>query len=241
MWQILPVDATTKKTKFTTRHQQAYIMAGTDFQTIMWHGVDAIGKRLTTSARLSFTFRVRSDGEWKQEWKPHFIYDFNLPIPIPLIDIINSYWNPTRLESLEQCTNVTWDEIFHEVSPFLTPDITKMMGQLFYNNGRMSCELIDGTHKPFQYKYGGMTHTSYPMGPNIQRMQTQLEGKSHRKFGWCHVVFYPFGTTKLGKHSDDEREIEPCTDIACITLMQDPLATRDIYVQGKQSVKRRRE
>lgn len=226
-WKRLPVSIVSPKTRIATRHGQLYIMAGSHqkkslknnaiilfpllgakFQECVFHGVDACKQ---CSERMSLTFRCTAAGFRDLKGRGDMVFQW-----------------------LDEAINIAWNEVWHEVSPALEADVTCMFGKEFNNAGRKSAELVLPTVQNFQYKYGRKTHPGKPMGPVILSILEQVERLSGRKFDWCHVTYYPTGTAKLGKHSDDEKEIAPGSDIACVTLFADAKATRDVYFQGKK-------
>ncbi len=240
--QVIKCSPSTKKFQIKTSHNHFYSMQGVHtngkgFQECMQHGVDADEK--CTSARLSLTFRLTAHTESKLKEK----YSQTIHDVSPELD--TSTPNELKVTSMDHFSNVTWDAIFSELQELLDPDVTQMYGKVYENSGRMSAEIMHPafwTHSSdFVYKYGNKKHVGKPMGPIVSQLCEIVKKVTNQEYDWVHVTYYPSGIAKLSAHADNEPEIAKCSIISCLTFMSDPLSSRNVFVKGNDSVKKRKK
>lgn len=207
-----PVSQCKRKKYYTDvqmRDQMLVVMMGTSFQSQYLH--ELVATKKTVGPRLSLTLRVSN----KQS-------GFRLPPSMSIVFVIHPL------------AYVTFEEVYEEVRDFLEPDITRMFGKVFTNNGRLVADMVLPEHLPFTYKYAGKAVEGRPVTPVIQRLFHLLRMNGHGAYDWVHIVYYPDGSAKLGPHSDDEPEIQHGFPIAGLSLFANKEDTRTFRLRPKQ-------
>lgn len=184
------------------------VMMGTDFQKQFTHEVPKTKKQ--ADPRISITFRyiaTKTDSSIECMKPSVFVFD----------DI----------------RHVDFQEVYDDVRQFFVPDVTRMFGKCYTNNGRMVADMVLPTHFPFSYKYAGKTVEGHIMTPVIMRLLEKLKNDGHGAYNWAHIVYYPNGNTKLCAHSDDEPEIQTGSPILGLSLFANKNDSRILRFRSK--------
>ncbi len=81
------------------------------------------------------------------------------------------------------------------------------------------------------YRYSGKTRPANPWTPHILAIKTEVEKITNQKYNFALINYYPDGKSKLGWHSDDERDLVSGSIIASVSFG----AKRDFQVRTKPS------
>lgn len=110
-------------------------------------------------------------------------------------------------------------QVYAEVAHLLVPDVTKMMGKVYTNGGRLCATF---THEQLikVYRYGGSGKVVHQLGQSgsILECLGVVAAATGKAYNWVHVVYYPDGQCKLNAHADDESSIATNSTIAGISL-----------------------
>jgi hypothetical protein len=207
--------------RLTTRDGQLYMMCGL-FQSKYTH--ELLESKIQTGPRLSLTYRLTSSRMGK-------VQSHSVPVDVSYLVLENDFCS-------KSCS---YSEVYNELKDYLQPDVTSMFGKTYTNNGRMSGEFMLQTIWPnpieFVYQYGNTKHYGNPMSPALVKLSHLLAERQHINFDWCHVTWYPNEMCKISAHADDEPEIKPNSDIACISFMENPKDTRDLRFRIKNQLR----
>jgi alkylated DNA repair dioxygenase AlkB len=68
------------------------------------------------------------------------------------------------------------------------------------------------------YTYSGVKRSPQPWSSELLSMKTKLENLAGSEFNSCLLNFYHDGADGMGWHSDDEKELDPHSPIASLSL-----------------------
>jgi hypothetical protein len=192
-----------------------YVMSGAMFQSKMLHCVPPASKRLQSrdTARLSLTFRCTTTDRFEQDDSGEDCSD------VTLVTLQHGDGWAIQLATPTEARAAAGSALFsdHEfLANVMQPDITKMYGKVFTNNGRRVATYAAADVGLATYRYGGkhVTLLDIATQPVLQQLMIELSGMLECKFDWVHCVYYPIGDTALGWHADDESAISAGTPIA---------------------------
>lgn len=84
------------------------------------------------------------------------------------------------------------------------------------------------------YNFSGMVHEALPLvDPFLLKLQWMVEKYSDKKYAQCLINWYQDGTHYIGKHSDDEKQLVPGTNIYSFSF--GPEGERDIIFKSKKT------
>jgi hypothetical protein len=193
-----------------------YTMRG-KFQQQMTHGVapedPALGtllhkkgvRQIGSGPRLSLTFRYNGESPQPAEGKSN-------------LEVV---WDNAQGSTLAvgEVQGPSFAQVYADVEALLVPDVTKMMGKVYLNQGRLCTTFT--LDKLATYSYGGSSKTVHPLDiPSIQEYLVAASMITGCAYNWVHVVYYPDGQCKLGARSDDEPSIAAESTIAGVSLYE---------------------
>ena len=199
-------------------HGSYYMMQGPKFQETYHHFLDA--EDTCCKGRLSLTFRVTAPYGLSSQCKDE--------AKILMDGKSYLHYHPSV------CKEVSFDMLMNEFGSKLEHDTTTMFKKTHLNNGRLSGEFLDcrlplweEPHR-FNYKYAGRSHVGQSMGDLMIELLEIVYLITKQRFDWCHVVYYPTGFCKIGAHGDKENTIYSGSNIACLSIHEDPFEFRTI-------------
>ena len=83
------------------------------------------------------------------------------------------------------------------------------------------------------YRYSGQIATSQPLSENLKKLLDYINKKFESDFNGILINKYLSGEETIGKHSDDERSLDPKTGVVCCSLG----AVRKFRIREKESGK----
>lgn len=72
--------------------------------------------------------------------------------------------------------------------------------------------------RPFDYAYSGYTRKALVWTATLMEIKARIESCSGADFNACLLNFYHHGGEGMGWHSDDEKELDPYSPIASVSL-----------------------
>ncbi len=124
-----------------------------------------------------------------------------------------------------------WKKIFKDVADDLLKEVNFqqevviMMGKRHTPRRLTSYQGEEG----MTYRYSGKTRPANPWTPYVLAIKTEVEKITGQKYNFGLINYYPDGQSKLGWHSDDERDLIPGSIIASASFG----AKRDFQVRTK--------
>lgn len=185
------------------------VMMGTNFQTDYTH--ELVATKKPVGRRISITFRYIA----------------------AKTRIETEYIDSNMFVFAHIKTDMGFQDVYEDVKGNLEPDITRMFGKVYNNNGRMVADMVLPSQHPFTYKYSGKTVVGQTATQTVMKMFDLLKENGHGSYNWAHIVYYPNGQTKLGAHSDDEHEIQKGFPILGISLFANEDDTRILRLRPK--------
>lgn len=139
--------------------------------------------------------------------------------------------NSTILVQTNQSQARLWKGVFLDCGPALLKEVNfqqevvNMMGKQFTPRRFTYYEGDPGV----TYRYSGKTRPANSWTPYVLAIKAEVEKKTGQTYNFALINYYPDGKSKLGWHSDDERDIIPGSMIASVSFG----ATRDFQVRTK--------
>ena len=202
-----------------------YVMDGPGFQKKILHGIPPISNALmnvlkknkmpgcpVVGPRLALTFRYNGEKQPRNDVGSH-------NDRVLCADLLGY----EGLRITQFYTEYTFKEVYDIVSVHLKPDVAKLWGKVYTNNGRQAAMFTSTRMK--NYKYGGKAVEAVQMPPQLVGIMKHVEKEVGAEFNWVHAVLYPEGGCKLNFHGDNEKEIAIDSAIAGLSLYKN-LSTR---------------
>lgn len=227
-----------KRIGVITSDKSMYIMSSDNkcFQTMMKHSIPAwdktlinnhikkiyMGKQINTTIgpRLSLTFRYYGEKQPKFEDKKYY-------------ELEKVWYNDCISVRVINNVGFSFNNVYNLVKLDLKPDIAKMFNKIYTNNGRLVATYTTDKNLKL-YNYGGKSVKINLMNGDMQKILERIQKLCNLQFNWVHVVYYPFGETKLDWHSDMTPELAYSSSIAGISLFKNNNDIRSVeFKNGK--------
>lgn len=115
------------------------------------------------------------------------------------------------------------DDLLKEVN--FQQEVVVMMGKTHTPRRLTSYQGEEG----MTYRYSGKTHPADPWSPYVLAIKTEVERITGQKYNFGVFTYYRDGKSKLGWHSDDERDLVAGSIISSVSFG----AQRDFQVRTK--------
>lgn len=128
----------------------------------------------------------------------------------------------SEIDLLKTCSEEVDEKLmFH-------PEI-RIFNQVFHQN--RSIGFFSNTS--VGYRYSGQIASSQPLTPNLQTLLDYINQKFNAQFNGILINKYLSGEESIGKHSDDEKALDPGTGVICCSFG----AVRKFRIRDKKTGK----
>lgn len=119
--------------------------------------------------------------------------------------------------------------VFEEELDYFTGDLAKI--QIFGRWHDIPRKQATYGDPGLTYTYSGIKTPSRPWPPALEAVRDLICEVTHQRYNFVLVNRYKDGNDKMGEHKDDERELDPKTPIASVSLGQ----PRDFYFRHQDA------
>nr|QBK90704.1 MAG: alkylated DNA repair dioxygenase [Pithovirus LCPAC201] len=124
-----------------------------------------------------------------------------------------------------------WKKVFQDLANNLLKEVNFQQEVVIMMGKRHTLRRLTSYQgdEGMSYRYSGKTRPANPWTPCLLAIKTEVERITGQKYNFAVINYYPDGRSKLGWHSDDERDLVSESIIASVSFG----AKRDFQVRIK--------